>query len=468
MVIRKKVVLYNPRAVFWTLPLGLVAVGSALGPEWDVRIVDARLEQDPLRRVADEARDAVCVGMGVLTGAPIRDALAATEAVRRAAPGVPVVWGGWHPSLFPDDTVRVADAAVVGQGEVTFAELVRAYAAGASPAGIAGVVWRDAEGVHHEAARALVDVNCLPPHDYALVPVERYFAHKKRRQLDYISSIGCRFRCAFCADPEVYGRAWSGLAPSRVAAELAALHKRYGFDDVAFQDETFFTDTRRVTALAEALSGAGHPFTWTATMRADQGTRLPEDTLAACRRAGLRRVMVGVEAGTDPMLKRIAKDITVQQVRATADKLLRHGISAIWNFIVGFPDEDEETFAAALSLARELAAMSPDFEIPIFFFRPYPGSALSRDLADRYPFPTTLQGWADFDYVGATGPWVPAGRAECVDRFRFYGRLAYGRHAFPGAGSLRRLARWRVERDFYRWPLEQRLAERLRPVAGRS
>ena len=88
-------------------------------------------------------------------------------------------------------------------------------------------------------------------HDYSLIPVERYFALKGARQIDYISSQGCRFRCAFCADPAVFNRGWTGLAPERIADEIAFLHRRYGVEDVAFQDETFFTHAQRVDALAD-------------------------------------------------------------------------------------------------------------------------------------------------------------------------------------------------------------------------
>src|SRR5438105_560176 len=112
---RPKVVLYNPRAVFWTMPLGLIAVGSALDPaEYDVRIIDGRLEQDPTKALAAELDGALCLGIGVLTGSPIRDALNVSRGVKEAYPNLPVVWGGWHPSQFPVDTLAEpsVDAAV--------------------------------------------------------------------------------------------------------------------------------------------------------------------------------------------------------------------------------------------------------------------------------------------------------------------------------------------------------------------
>src|SRR5687768_14143686 len=337
---RHKIVLYNPRAVFWTMPLGLIAIGSALDPErYEVQIVDGRLEADPARALVEACKDALCLGVTVLTGAPIHDVLAISRAAKAAHPSLPVVWGGWHPSLFPQQCLAEpsVDAVVIGQGEETFTEMVERYVEGKSLAGIHGAAWKDALGQVIEAPpRATKDVNALPAHNYDLIPVEEYYRHKGKRQFDYISSIGCRFRCAFCADPFVYKRAWYGLSAERMASELSALHKRYRFDEISFQDETFFTKRERVEEICRAFIDAGLNVAWTGTMRADQGHRLPDETLALCRQAGLRRVMVGVEAGTDEMLKRIKKDITIEQVFTTAEKLVRHRIGAIWNFIVGF------------------------------------------------------------------------------------------------------------------------------------
>jgi radical SAM superfamily enzyme YgiQ (UPF0313 family) len=469
MMQRKKIVLYNPDAVFWTMPLGLLAVGSALDPErYEVKIVDARLEKDPVGAVLAESKDALCVGMGVLTGEPIRDALKVNRALKAAQPSLPVVWGGWHPSLFPRECLEETsvDVAVSGQGEETFREIVDRYEHGRDLQGVLGATWRNTDSsIRQNPPRPTRDVNDLPPHNYNLIQVKEYFKLKGKPQFDYISSIGCRFRCAFCADPFVYNRAWYGLSAERMATELADLQARYHFDEVAFQDETFFTRRERVEDICKAFLARGLDFTWTGTMRADQGHRLPEDTLDLARRAGLKRVMIGVEAGTDEMLKRIKKDITIAQVFTTAEKLVRHRIGAIWNFIVGFPDEPEESFEATLQIAKRLRAMSDDFEAAIFFYKPYPGNELADHVAAaNYPFPCTLEEWADFDYVGSAGPWVSEEKYRRVERFKFYQKYAYGRHSHALARPLRVLSRWRLQRDFYSFPVEQKLVERLHPA----
>jgi anaerobic magnesium-protoporphyrin IX monomethyl ester cyclase len=462
---RPRIVLYNPRAVFYTMPLALVALASAIDrTRFDVVVIDARLEADPLRRVVEAADGALCLGVTVLTGAPIHDALAVSRAVKARDPRCTVVWGGWHPSLFAEDCLAesAVDVAVIGQGERTFAEIVDRLAAGDAVAGCAGTVTRGEGRAAIAPPRPLVDLNQLPAHDYGVIPVERYFAFKGRRQIDYISSQGCRFRCAFCADPAVYGRAWTGLDPARVASELGALRRRYALDEVAFQDETFFTHPARVDRLADELIAHEVEVAWTATLRADQACRMGEALFAKAVGAGLRRVMVGVESGSQATLDRLQKDMRLDQVMQTAELCARHDVGVIFNFIIGFPDESDDSMDATLALAKRLRRMHPRFETPIFYYRPYPGNPLAdRARAEGFRFPRGLEAWADFDYVGGRGPWVTARRWQQVERFKFYSRHAWDAGA-AWRWPLRAASRWRCNRDWYDFPVEKALVELVR------
>jgi anaerobic magnesium-protoporphyrin IX monomethyl ester cyclase len=466
---RHKVVLYNPQAVFFTLPLALLAIGSELDPEvYEVIIVDGRLEPDAESVVLSHLDGALCVGVTVLTGAPISDALRLSRAVKRARPDLPVVWGGWHPSMFARECLSepAVDVTVRGQGEETFAEIVQRLAAGQSLQDCAGCTVRLADGtIHENAPRPLAAVDKFRAHDYKLIPVERYFEFKGKRQLDYISSQGCNFRCAFCSDPFVYGRQWVGLEPTRMALRLKELWDQYHFDDINFQDETFFTKRGRVQALAEKIIESGMKITWAATMRADQGVRLPDEVWAKCKQSGLRRLLVGVESGSDEMLRRIRKDIKIEQVFATAEKMVQHGIAGHFPFIVGFPEESASSIQASLDVAKRLRAMSPDFLTPIFYFKPYPGSELVIEAVARgFRLPQTLEEWAQFDYVaGMPGPWVTPEKFELIERFKFFHELAWKRAA-PGKRLLQRLARYRCSKDFYRWPVEMLFTRWLVPA----
>jgi radical SAM superfamily enzyme YgiQ (UPF0313 family) len=467
---KRKVVLYNPRAVFYTLPLALVAVGSHLDPErYEVIVIDGRLEHDPAAAVRAHLDGALCLGVTVLTGAPIADAVQVCRAVKAARPDLPVIWGGWHPSMFGRECLEEpsVDVTVQAQGEVTFHEICDQLATGGSVqslAGCLGCTYRGEDGeAHQNPARPLQDLNRLRSHDYRLLPVERYFALKGKRQLDYISSQGCAFRCAFCADPFVYNRKWVGLEPERIGEEVEALWRRYRFDDLSFQDETYFTYAPRVEAVAEQFLRRKLPITWAATLRADQGARLPEEVMATCRRSGLRRVLLGVESGSQETIDRIKKDIKLEQVFASAEKCLRHGVNVIFPFIVGFPGESAGSVQASLDVAKRLRALSPGFETPIFYFKPYPGSPLTGEaVRGGYVLPQTLDEWSRFDFIGSSGPWVTPEVHRKVERFKFYQRIAWI-PGTPWSRPIRRLARWRLQRDAYGLPVEKVVGEWLWP-----
>jgi radical SAM superfamily enzyme YgiQ (UPF0313 family) len=147
-----------------------------------------------------------------------------------------------------------------------------------------------------------------------------------------------------------------------------------------------------------------------------------------------------------------------------ADQCRRQGIGAIFPFIVGFPSETDESVEATLRMVKTLRSMSPSFETPIFYYQPYPGSRIASDVvAAGYQLPSTLEEWANFDFVGAWPPWVSPQKHTLVERFKFYNRFAWGPTTLPRR-PLQAVARWRCSRDFYRLPLEKVLVDRLKPL----
>jgi len=462
-----KVVLYNPKCVFYTMPLALVAVGSAAKEAgYAVEIIDGRLEEDALAAVLKACEGALCLGITLLTGNPIRDAVAVSRAVKARYPDLPIVVGGAHPSIFPVETLEEAsfDMTVAGQGEGPLVAILGRLRAGESAAGIPGVYTRDGAGERV----ALLEVNQYPKHDYDLIPVETYFAKKARRQLDYISSAGCNFDCAFCSEPLVNNRRWSGLSPERVGEELEELVRRYDVTDVNFQDELFFTQLKRSRMIAEEMIRRDLRVSWAATLRADQCCRFTDEDFELYKRSGLRRVLIGVEAGSQEMMDWISKRITVEQVMESAAKCAKHGIAGIFGHIVGFPGESDESFWATLGVARAIRAMSPKFTTPVFYYKPYPGSHIA-DEAVRlgYPMPKSLEEWADFDFVGSVGPWISEPRRLAVEAFKFYNEQRWDTSTLPRR-ALSATARWRLAGHRYALPVEKHVVEYLRPRAQLS
>jgi radical SAM superfamily enzyme YgiQ (UPF0313 family) len=470
----RPIVLYNPRAEGHILPLALVHLGSMF-PGRKVHVVDGRLEPAPEARVIELTRDAACLGVSVLTGRPILDALAVTRAARGARPDLPVVWGGWHPSLMPEQCLAsgVVDLCVSGQGESGLVEIVERIDGGERlPRGIMGTVWSDGGTPTRGLPRPLEDVNRLPPADFTLLDMERYFAWRRARRLDYCSSQGCPFQCAFCADPMVYRQRWSGLHPRRVVEEIAAHARRWRLEQVFFNDDNFFTDLRRTEAICRGLIEEGVRVSWFGTGRADLLCRLGEEQLRLMRESGCDKVNVGAESGSPLLLRQIKKGTLVDEVLEAAEKLHAAGILARFSFIAGFPGEPPGSLQETYRVVKALRRIDGRFETPIYFYAPYPGTELAATMpALGFTAPERLEQWRDVDLDHSIGPWISEPVRRNVPRYNFYLRQAHDDRPGLARALVRGAARLRVASDFYAWDLERRavdLFKRLRTGVDRQ
>lgn len=467
---KRTIILYNPAAPYYTIPLQYLALASVIDRQkYDIKIVDARIERstrDAHVKVKELLPDAVCLGVSIITGTPIKDAVAVSSMAKRFAPSVPVVWGGWHPSIYPEQCLRegFADYSIFGQGELTFVELLEALASNNGLDKILGLAYLKNNIFYENDERKFVDINQFPPYDYDLVPLETYFRLKGLRQIDFYSSQGCPYRCAFCADPFVYSRRWSGLKGVRMLSDVFDAVAKYKVDDVLFQDENFFANRTRVEQFCHGIREIGMRFTWAATSRADQIAPLDDGTLAELAKSGLRKVMIGAESGSQEMLDFMKKDTLAEEAIISAEKLSRHGIGATFGFIVGFPEEGFENTLKTLSIIKEIKKINPAFEFNIFFFTPYPGTELFNYIVQQgYKVPQTLTEWSDIDFIMYAGYWVKENERKYVDRFKFYTKLATEHQGMKRwVRPLQIVARARATNDYYSFPVEKEVINFVR------
>lgn len=437
-----------------------MAIGSNIDTnKYEVIIIDGRLKNNPEELIAKHLPQAICFGVTVLTGSPLKDAIKKSDFVKSLNPNIPVIWGGWHPSLFPTDILKdtpSVDITVQGQGEITFNELINCLEQNDTLANINGICFRDKKGeIIKNKARVLTPMDTLPKVNYSLIDVEEYFKLKKKRQLDYISSTGCFFRCTFCADPFVFNRSFTAISASKMGEELEELYKKYEFTDLNFQDETFFTYPKRIEEVANELINRNIKTSWAATMRADQGYRMSEEQFELCVKSGLRRVLIGVESGSQEMMDWLSKDIKLEQVLFCADRCKKYNVGVIFPFIVGFPNESDESIIATRKLVQKLAKMSTKFETPIFYFKPYPGSKITDDVVKNgYKLPNSTLEWGKFDYIGSKGPWVSKSKYSFFERYKFYIKAAYGKTKTVML-PFKWLSLMRFKLNFFKLPFEK-------------
>jgi anaerobic magnesium-protoporphyrin IX monomethyl ester cyclase len=477
---KKKVVLFNPRykASDVALPISLIAVaGPLLENGYQVVLVDANLDPDWERRVRQETEDSLCLGVTLLTGPMVIDAAAAGQLMKRERPAVPVVFGGWHPSLLVEDTLRESfvDVIVRAQGEVTFLELCERLARGGCLEGLAGISRKANGRIVHHPERGYTDINQFPRKHFELIDLEAYFERTGTRWLQYYTSYGCPYSCTYCCNPSLYGRRFNPMDSRRVAEELKELVAAYRVEFVSFTDDDFTVNEKRIAELSRCLIEASVKVRWSAQARADQIARFKDETLAAMVASGLSHLFFGVETGSEKMLKLMDKREENRHALASAEKCARHGITSGFYTIFGYPGEAREDVLDTLRLLGELREINPQAEVYTNIFTPYPGTpAFNEAIKGGLPKPQRLVDWADFYPQQGALPWLSAEEKEFIHQVRYYIRTAFPNRLVGSRGELgvfdlravaRRLARLRIKRNFYRFPLEfqaKRLLDRIR------
>jgi radical SAM superfamily enzyme YgiQ (UPF0313 family) len=339
----KKIVFFFPAfsSQEATAPLGILAVATPLLQHgYDVRIIDSTITPDFQKRTLEELSDALCLAVSLVTGPMIRETVQIARAAKALYPEKPVVLGGWHPSLLPDQTLAAeyVDIVVKGQGEDAFLEVVQHIEAGESLKGIQGVGYKEERRLMFNPPRALKPIRELPPKAYHLADFDAYQRVCGRRWAMYTSSLACPFNCSYCTNDGVYGRKWNALDAGQVVEETTDLVTRYGLSLLWVVDDNFLVDRQRAVQIAEGLVRSGVKFEWSIQGSTNLVTRLTVDELKLLRRAGLTQVAQGADSGSPKVLHLMNKDFQkVETIYQAADKLAQAGIRPSFNIIFGFP-----------------------------------------------------------------------------------------------------------------------------------
>src|SRR5215471_13033317 len=212
----KKVVFFFPSFASSeaTAPLGILAVATPLLQSgYQVVLIDSTITPNYKQRVLAEVRDAVCLGISLVTGPMIRETVEIARAIKEWCPQFPIILGGWHPSLLPTQTLEAPfiDYVVRGQGEETLLELLQHIESRSAPDFVAGIGFKRAGKLIFSPERALKPLVQMPPKAYQLADFDAYERLCGRRWAMYISSLACPFNCAYCTNAGVYGRKWNAL-----------------------------------------------------------------------------------------------------------------------------------------------------------------------------------------------------------------------------------------------------------------
>jgi radical SAM superfamily enzyme YgiQ (UPF0313 family) len=468
---QKKVVFFFPAfsSQEATAPLGILAVSTPLlRAGYQVTIVDSTITPNFQRRVLEEVKDAICLCVSLVTGPMSRETVQMARAVKSLYPDLPIVLGGWHPSLLPDQTLAAeyVDVVVVGQGEESLLEVVRHIEAGESLRGIAGVGYKQDGRIAFNPTRALRPLAEMPPKAYHLADFDAYQRVCGRRWAMYTSSLACPYNCGYCTNDGVYGRKWNALEPAQVVEETTDLVSRYNLELLWIVDDNFLIDRERAVGIAEGLVRRGVRFDWSIQASTNLVIRLSVEELKLLRRSGLTQISQGADSGSPKMMHLMNKDFQdLDCIYQAADKLTEAGIRPSFNLIFGYPGETEKERRESVLLMMNICRRYPGAEFWTNIFTPYPGSPImQRAFELGIEVPKSLEGWADFFPRYTVLPWLRGREHERVQNMREFMRVAFhrvpiGKYRVPALNRvlfdlISRPARWRLDHHVYSFPVE--------------
>ena len=475
----KKVVFFFPSFASSeaTAPLGLLAVATPLlRAGYSIRLIDSTITPNYKKRVLEEVKDALCLGISLVTGPMIRDTVEIARAVKEWDPDFPVILGGWHPSLLPKQTLEAdyIDIVVKGQGEDALLDVVRHLESRSSLDLVPGIGFKRDKKLIFTTERPLRPIVDSPPKAYHIADFDAYERVCGRRWAMYISSLACPYNCSYCTNAGVYGRKWNALPAEQFVEETVDLTRRYGLELLWVVDDNFLVDLDRARLIADGLVRAGANFRWSIQATTNLTARLSVEDLKLLRRSGLQQICHGAESGSQKVLKLMNKGFqNFHTIYETAARCLEADIRPSFNIIFAYPGEEPSDRRATINFIMDMCRRHPGAEFWTNIFTPYPGAPVMEHAAEfGIQVPTSFEGWSDFFPRYTVLPWLKGSEHRRLQITRDYLRLAFDR--FPIAAdsrssssrfiqkSLSIPARWRLDHDMYAFPAELWINEKLK------
>lgn len=395
-----------------TPPLGLAYIASYLESHgYQVKILDALSlgidnlvreegktrvglsEKEIFNYVSDYKPDVV--GISAMYTAYSRDAHDVARIAKEVNSETLTVFGGAHACINPEMVLRDenVDLVVMGEGEVTFLEIVKTLEGKGNLTGISGTVVRVENDIKRNKPRPFVaDLDTLPFPARHLLPMEVYFKKISTRYImrapltQMITSRGCLGNCAFCSIHSIWGHRWRGRSAKNIVDEMEFLKKEYGVEEVNFLDDNMATDKKRMVKICDEIIKRRLDIKWT-TPNGIGYWKLDKNILKNMKRSGCYRITFGIESGNPDTRKFIGKAYSLKQATEMTRYANRIGMWTVSTFIIGFPYEDRKSIQDTIYYA-----IDSDTDYALFYLlMPFPGTRVY-DIFKK-------EGLLDLDYI---------------------------------------------------------------------
>lgn len=383
-----------------------------------VRIVDAYAGSMSLHEILDAVRDfnTDILGISVLTTS-VEVSCEISKNARSAFPGIKIVMGNLHASMFADELLSSsrADYVVHREGEITMLELAEALQGKRRKDSVNGISYVENGNIVHTPSRPFIeDLDSLPFPAWDLLDMTKYSTDPRtavkpgRIEMQMLATRGCPNQCTFCSSrtEKNQGSKYRARSAGSIADEMEYLYKTYGTEVLSFMDLAFpLVRSHAVEFCKEVIKrGINKKVKWFSECRVKP---LDEELLVLMKKAGCVRVCFGIESGNDNMLKALKKNFTKEDVRRAVRMAKNARLDVDGMFMIGLPGETEDMIKETIDFSIDAGVRYAIFNI----FVPYPGCELWNILTRENKI--HFKSWSDFTsyptYSGGKPVYVPDG-----------------------------------------------------------
>ncbi len=370
-IVRRYMCSYNaPNFLFPPLELMYLSAQAKQMEGCEVRLMDAVAERLPAAAALGRARSwEPDVAVAIMAIEYFDNDVTFLRQLKEQLPAALVGCFGHLPSHFQRETLNAtgADFVLAGEPDLAFRRLLERRAGGGGLTG-EGVACFDGDGEFVPGVyQRIASLDGLPFADQSAIDHSRYgepfFGHPFTT---FLSSRGCPFSCTYCV--KTFGRKFVKASAGQVVDEVAAAVRDYGIRYFRFMDDTFTASRSRVLEICDGLARIPG-ISWSCLSRPNT---IDGEIAAALKKAGCRRVYLGIESGSQKVLDYLGRGYELERVTGNLRDVKKNGLEMVGWFIVSATVEEREDFEQSLRLARELRF---DF-IAVSTLVPYPRTPL--------------------------------------------------------------------------------------------
>jgi radical SAM superfamily enzyme YgiQ (UPF0313 family) len=379
-------------------------------------------------------------------------ALKASIMVKKCDASIPVVWGGAHPTLFPQQTVsnENVDIVAINEGTSTAISLARCLQNNGDLSTVNGIAYKKNDhSIHMTMPAPLDNIKELPHLNFSLIEADNYLHSKaqsvyarefpgfndKIKVMPILTGLGCPYKCEFCINP-ILKRRYRFRSAASIISEIKRLTNKYDTNTFLFLDEDFFVNKKRVLEFIALAEEENLHFNWRMWVRVDhfKPDYMNRDLIRRLTKIGFGSMPMGAESGNQQILNHLKKGITLDQIKNSLHVLTGTKVTPRYSFMVGLENENLEQIKNTYRFCMDMTQINPEVDIAgPFVFRLYPGSPIFNRLVQEYnlKIPDSLDVWVEHlrnESTFTAMPWTPKQFQKSAMFLDFYSSYALSDH----------------------------------------